>query len=102
MIASYKEHFQFIMIMTIMYIAGVWGGPIIYPMFPIVLIAFGAKRSFFELLILTIWILMLSDYVPVKNATHDDLQWAKDLKFLAPLSLFIFYLWQRSEFSPIP
>jgi O-antigen ligase len=102
MVIAYKEHIQFILILCIMYVSGVWGGPIIYPMFPIVLIVLGMKLSYFELLITTLWILMLADYVPVKNATYDDLQFAKDLKFLAPLSLFVFYAVNRSVFTPFP
>ena len=102
MVQAYKEHIQFIWIMIIMYVIGVWGGPIIYPVFPLVLMLFGMKGFFFELLILTLWILMLSDYVPVKNATYDDLQFAKDLKFLAPLALMIFYFLNRDLFRPVP
>ncbi|MBN4072733.1 O-antigen ligase family protein [Crocinitomix catalasitica] len=102
MVIAYKQHLQFILILVIMYVAGVWGGPIIYPMFPIVLLALGMKFAYFELLITTLWILILADYVPVENATYDDLQFAKDLKFLAPLSLFGFYIINRSEFKPFP
>ncbi|MCG8573731.1 MAG: O-antigen ligase family protein [Flavobacteriales bacterium] len=102
MIIAYKSHMQFIMILTIMYVSGVWGGPIIYPMFPIVLIMLGSKRFFFELYIVAIWLLMLADYVPVKNALYDDLQFAKDLKFLIPLALFGFMFLFRNEFKPYP
>lgn len=102
MVEAYKDHFQFIMVMTIMYIAGVWGGPIIYPLFPLVLLVFGLKGFFFELLILTIWILMLSDYVPVRNATYDDLQFAKDLKIFAPLALVGFMFLNLEDFKPFP
>ncbi len=102
MIASYKGHFQFIVAMAIMYICGVWFDPLVYILFPIALFLFGMKKYFFELLILTIWILMLADYVPVKNATHDDLQWAKDLKFLAPLSLVLVFMINYDDFRPVP
>lgn len=100
MIIAYKEHFQFIMILAIMYVSGVWGGPIIYPMFPLVMLLFGLKGRYFELFISTLWLLMLADYVPVKNATYDDLQFAKDLKFLLPLFLFTFFILRRNYFKP--
>jgi O-antigen ligase len=102
MVIAYKEHSQFILIMTLLYILGVWGGPIIYPVFPLFLFLFGLKRRYFELLILALWTLILSDYVPVENATYDDLQFAKDLKPLIPLTLFLFYLKDRAIFSPLP
>lgn len=102
MIAAYKEHSQFILIMCVMYVTGVWGGPIIYPLFPVVLLMLGLRKSFFELFILTIWILILSDYVPIKDATHDDLQFAKDLKFFAPLALFGFFVLNRDDFPEAP
>ena len=102
MIASYKEHIQFILIMCIMYVSGVWGGPIIYIMYPLVLLMIGLRRGFFELFILAIWILILADYVQVRNATHDDLQFAKDLKFFAPLALFGFFALNRHDFPEAP
>ncbi|MBK7129554.1 MAG: O-antigen ligase family protein [Crocinitomicaceae bacterium] len=102
MIIAYKQHFQFIMILAIMYVSGVWGGPIIYPMFPIFMLLFGIRKRYFELLITSLWLLMLSDYVPVKDATYDDLQFAKDLKALVPLILFLFYLRDWRSFAPIP
>ena len=102
MIAAYKEHSQFILILAIMYIAGVWGGPIIYAIYPVVMILFGLKGRYFELFISAIWLLMLGDYVPVKNATYDDLQFAKDLKSLIPVFLFLFYLRDRDSFPKIP
>ena len=92
MVVAYKEHSQFILIMTLLYILGVWGGPIIYPVFPLFLFLFGLKGRYFELLILSLWTLILSDYVPIENATYDDLQFSKDLKPLIPLTLFLFYL----------
>lgn len=102
MIIAYKQHFQFIMILAVMYVTGVWGGPIIYPMFPIFMLLFGLKERYFELFITALWLLMLSDYVPVKNATHDDLQFAKDLKALVPIILFLFYLKNRHHFEFFP
>jgi hypothetical protein len=102
MIIAYKQHFQFIMILAIMYVSGVWGGPIIYAMFPIVLLLFGLRKRYFELFITTLWLLILSDYVPVKDATHDDLQFAKDLKAMLPLFLIFFYFRDRNEFEPLP
>lgn len=102
MVVAYKEHSQFILIMTLLYILGVWGGPIIYPVFPLFLFLFGLKGRYFELLILALWTLILSDYVPVENATYDDLQFSKDLKPLIPLTLFLFYLKDRAVFRPLP
>jgi len=102
MIIAYKEHFQFIMILIIMYVLGVWGGPVIYPLFPLVMILFGIRQRYFEMLIISLWLLILSDYVPVSDATYDDLQFAKDLKFLVPLFLFGFFLLNRYDFSPLP
>ncbi|MBL7897910.1 MAG: hypothetical protein JNJ99_05195, partial [Crocinitomicaceae bacterium] len=102
MIIAYKQHSQFIMILAVMYVSGVWGGPIIYPMFPIFMLVFGIRKRYFELFISTLWLLMLSDYVPVKNATYDDLQFAKDLKALLPVILFLFYLRDYRSFGPIP
>ena len=81
MLASYKEYSQFILILAIMYVVGVWGGPLIYPILPVVLLIFGPKERYFELFITTLWLLMLADYVPIKDATHDDLEFAKSLKF---------------------
>ncbi len=102
MVIAYKEHSQFILILALLYILGVWGGPIIYPVFPLFLFLFGLKGRYFELLILALWTLILSDYVPIENATYDDLQFAKDLKPLIPLTLFLFYLKDRAVFSPLP
>lgn len=98
--SAYKEHYQFILILIIMYVTGVWAGPIIYAMFPIVMLMFGLKFRYFELFIVAIWLLILADYVPVENATHDDLQFAKDLKPLVPLLLFGFFLRDREDFKP--
>lgn len=102
MIAAYKQHSQFILILAIMYVMGVWGGPIIYPVFPIFMLLFGLRRRYFELLITSLWLLMLADYVPVKNAAYDDLQFAKDLKFMVPLFLAGFILLFRDDFKPFP
>lgn len=102
MINAYKQNSQFILLLIIMYVVGVWGGPIIYLLFPIIFFLFGLKGLFFELLITSLWMLILSDYVPVKNATYDDLQFAKDLKPLIPLSLFAFYILHRDKFPKIP
>jgi hypothetical protein len=102
MIYAYKQNTQFILLLIIMYVIGVWGGPIIYLLFPIVYGLFGLKSLFFEMLITSIWLLILSDYVPVKNATYDDLQFAKDLKVLVPLFLFGFFLLHRHKFPPTP
>ncbi len=102
MLAAYKEYSQFILILAIMYVVGVWGGPLIYPIFPVVMLMFGLKERYFELFITSLWLLMLADYVPIKNATHDDLQFAKDLKFLVPLFLFMFFILKREIFKPYP
>ncbi len=84
-----------------MYVVGVWGGPIIYLLFPLFLILFGRGGHYFELFIITLWTLMLSDYVPVDNAP-DDLKFAKDLKPLLPLTLVGFLLLNRHSFKPYP
>lgn len=85
-----------------MYVMGVWVDPTIYLIFPIVLLLFGLKQRFFELLICAIWILILSDYIPVENATYADLRFAKDLKPLVPITLFGFFLMNRERFKPYP
>lgn len=102
MLESYKIHSQFILVLVIMYVSGVWLGPIIYLLFPLVFFLFGLKKFLFEIFIITIWMLMLSDYVPVKNATHDDLQFAKDLKFLLPIGLAGFTVLHWKRLTPIP
>lgn len=91
MIIAYKEHSQFILILAIMYVLGVWGGPLIYPVFPVIMFLFGLRGRYFEMLIITIWTLMLADYVPVEAATIDDLKFAKVLKPIVPLFLFLFF-----------
>ncbi len=102
MIIAYKEHSQFIMILVIMYVLGVWGGPLIYPVYPLFLFLFGLRGRYFELFIVAIWTLILADYVPVENATYDDLKFAKELKPLVPLVLFLFFLRDRDSFKPYP
>lgn len=102
MIAAYKQHSQFIMILAIMYVSGVWGGPIIYLMFPVFMILFGIRKRYFELFVTSLWLLMLSDFVPVKDAPYDDLQFAKDLKFLIPLLLSGFLFIHKEDFKPVP
>jgi O-antigen ligase len=102
MIAAYKSHIQFIFILVVMYVIGVWLDPIIYAVFPVVLVLFGIKKRYFEMLISALWMLILSDYVPVANATYQDLQFAKDLKPLIPITLFVFLLLDRDYFRPIP
>lgn len=102
MIIAYKEHSQFILILAIMYVLGVWGGPLIYPVFPLFMFLFGLRGRYFEMLIVTIWTLMLADYVPVEGATIDDLKFAKMLKPIVPLFLFLFFLQDRDNFKPYP
>ncbi|HIP35289.1 MAG TPA: O-antigen ligase domain-containing protein [Crocinitomix sp.] len=102
MIYAYKQNAQFILLLIIMYVVGVWGGPVIYLLFPVVFGLFGLKRLFLEMIITSIWLLILSDYIPIKGATYNDLQFAKDLKPLIPLFLFGFYFLNRDRFPPIP
>ncbi|MEX1000909.1 MAG: O-antigen ligase family protein [Crocinitomicaceae bacterium] len=102
MVVAYKEHIQFIMILVVMYVMGVWLDPTIYLIFPIMMLLFGVKKHFFELLICTLWLLILSDYIPVDNATYADLQFAKDLKPMVPIILLGFFLLNRERFAPYP
>ena len=102
MIIAYKEHSQFIMILVVMYVAGVWGGMIIYPLYPFFLFLFGLRQRYFEMFIVAVWTLMLADYAPVEGAPYDDLQFAKDLKPLVPLTLFAFFIRDRFSFKPYP
>lgn len=102
MVIAYKAHIQLILILVFMYVLGVWVDPTIYVVFPVVLILFGVKQRYFELIICAIWILILSDYVPVDNATFQDLQFAKDLKPLVPIVLFVFMMMNFKHFRPIP
>ena len=97
---AYKKHFQFILILTLLYVSGVWGGPVIYLIYPLFVFIFGIKFRYFELFIIGIWTLILADYVPVADAPYDDLKFAKDLKILVPLSLFAFFIRDRSSFAP--
>ena len=85
-----------------MYVIGVWLEPLIYVLFPSVLILLGIKKRYFELLICAIWILILSDYIPVDNATFADLQFAKDLKPIVPIILLFFAIQNRTVFVPFP
>ncbi len=102
MIVAYKLHSQFILILAVMYVTGVWGGPVIYPLFPVFMILFGLRRRYFELFITSLWLLILADYVPVQNATYDDLQFVKDLKFLVPIFLAAFVFLHKEDFRPFP
>ena len=52
MIDSYKYHSQFILILAVMYVMGVWLDPLIYVVFPVFLLAYGVKGRLFELLIM--------------------------------------------------
>ncbi|MFD1550873.1 hypothetical protein DNU06_05275 [Putridiphycobacter roseus] len=99
MIASFKYYNQFIILMVIIYVVGVLATPIVYVLLPIVFILLGRNNMKFELLILTILILILSDYVPLRTATYDSLKFAKDLKIIAPVTLFIVLLVYRSTFK---
>ncbi len=100
MITAYKEHAQFIMILIVMYVIGVWVEPLIYLIYPLLVLLFGIKKHYFELIIIAIWTLVLADYVPVENATFQDLQFAKRLKPLVPIYLFLFFLRDREAFKP--
>ena len=102
MLQAYKINSQFIILLVIMYVAGVWFGPVIYILFPLLFGLFVLKEFSFEIFIVAIWLLILSDYVPVRNATYDDLQFAKDLKFLVPLGLAASILLNLKKFSPLP
>lgn len=102
MLEAYKAHIQFILLLVFMYVMGVWVDPTIYIIFPIVLVMLGVKKKYFELLICAIWMLILSDYVPVENATYQDLQFAKDLKPIIPITLFLFMLADHRRFRPFP
>ena len=95
MIPAYKEHSQFIMILAIMYILGVWGGPLIFPIYPMFLFLYGLRGRYFEMFIIAVWTLMLADYVPVEIATYDDMKWIKTLKPLVPLTMFMFFIRDR-------
>lgn len=102
MTVAYKEHIQFILLLVVMYVMGVWIDPTIYIVFPLVILMLGVKERFFEMLICAIWMLILADYIPVSNATYADLQFAKDLKPLIPIALFAFMMLHRERFSPFP
>ncbi|MDA7804037.1 O-antigen ligase family protein [Crocinitomix sp.] len=102
MVIAYKEHMQFIMILVFMYVIGVWGGPLIYLIYPVFLILFGLRKRYFELFIAALWTLVLSDYVPVDNATYMDLEFAKTLKPLVPIVMVYFFIRDRESFKPYP
>ncbi|MFT5819402.1 MAG: O-antigen ligase [Crocinitomix sp.] len=102
MITAYKQHSQFIMILAVMYLLGVWGGPLIFPVYPMFLILYGLRGRYFEMFIIAIWTLILADYVPVENATFDDMKWIKTLKPLVPLTMFLFFIRDRESFKPYP
>lgn len=99
MVKAYQYHMQFIILMIALYVIGVWGAGIIYLLFPLVLLLLGLKKRFFELIILSIWILILSDYIPLRGSNLDDLKFAKDLKYLVPLVLFGNIFYHKSEFD---
>lgn len=96
---AYKYYGQFIGLMVFIYTLGVLVPAAVYVIFPIVLFLLGYKKFFFELLIISILFLILADYVPVSSATYDSLQFAKDLKILAPISLFGFMMFYRQDFT---
>ncbi len=96
---AYKYYGQFIILMVVIYTIGVLIPELVYLLFPVVLILLGYKKFFFELLVLSILFLILSDYIPVRSATRDSLQFAKDLKNLIPLTLFAFFIYHKSVFQ---
>lgn len=95
---AYKYYGQFIGLMVVIYVMGVFVPEIMYPVFPVILFLLGYKKFFFELLIISILFLILADYVPVRGAGIDSLKFAKDLKFLAPLALFGFFMYYKQSF----
>jgi len=101
MIEAYKYNSQFIFLLIIMYVIGVWIDPLIYIVFPLVFGLYGLKGYYVEVIIMSIWMLILSDYVPVKGATYADLKFAKDLKPIIPLFLFGFYIRKRAQFPSV-
>ena len=101
MVEAYKSNSQFILILMFMYVIGVWFDPLIYIVFPLMYGLYGLKGHYIELIVMAVWILILSDYIPVKGATHADLKFAKDLKPIVPLFLFGFYFRNRSDFPPV-
>lgn len=102
MIEAYRQNSQFIVLLAVLYVIGVWFDPIIYVLFPIIFGLYGLKGHFMEMIIIALWLLVLSDYVPVKGATYADLEFAKDLKPIIPLFLMGFYLRSREQFPPVP
>ena len=86
-----RNNSQFIFILCLLYFIGVWITPFIYFLYPATLALLILRKKYFELLILFIWIVILSDYVPIKGATYNDLQFAKDLKNLNILGMAALY-----------
>lgn len=89
----------FILILCIWYVCGVWITPLIYVLYPALLILMAVKKKYFELFITFIWIVILSDYVAVKDAPYNDLQWAKDLKNLNLPVMFVLYIADYKNFN---
>lgn len=102
MIEAYRQNSQFIVLLAVLYVIGVWFDPVIYVLFPLIFCLYGLKGHFMEMIIISVWLLILSDYVPVQGATYADLKFAKDLKPIIPLFLFGFYVRSRDEFPKIP
>jgi len=98
---AYQYNAQFIFILIVMYVIGVWIEPAIYLLFPFVFGLFGLKKHFLEMFITSLWMLILSDYIPVAGATFADLQFAKTLKPIIPIFLFGFYFINREQFPPV-
>ncbi|MFK8037214.1 MAG: O-antigen ligase family protein [Crocinitomicaceae bacterium] len=96
---AYKYYSQFIALMVAIYILGILVPELIYMLFPVVLLLLGYKKYFFELLIISILFLILADYIPIRGATRDSLKFAKDLKILAPLALFGFFIYHKESFT---
>ncbi len=84
---------NFIFILCVWYVVGVWLTPLVYFLYPVILIMMALKKKYFELFITFIWIVILSDYVAVEGADYNDLQWAKDMKNLnLPIMLAAYLL----------
>ena len=98
---AYVQNTQFIVLLILIYVIGVWFEPVVYLLFPFVFGMFGLKKRFLELFITSFWLLILSDYVPVSGATFADLKFAKTLKPLIPIFLFVFYFMNRDKFPSV-
>jgi hypothetical protein len=98
---AYQYNAQFIFLLVVIYVIGVWFEPFVYILFPFVFGMFGLKKRFLELFITSLWLLILSDYIPVSGATYADLQFAKTLKPIIPIFLFGFYYMNRDEFPVV-